>query len=101
MARRLKLRFSMRRLVVVTAILCLYFACWMPTQTRGVDDVYWRCLRKHDAHAIVRAVPVLPLVLRVDVVRLQTSFPRSFSSEYSYCLWFFGLTAHLPISFDE
>src|SRR5438128_1940174 len=35
-------RFSLRMLLIVLTIACLYLGCWFPTATTGVRDIYER-----------------------------------------------------------
>ena len=90
-------RFSLRRLIVVTAMACMYFACWGPTKTTGVDDVERRYTRADNfSGTLANATPVLPLLIRVTVTHHQGgkgSRPFFSAKDSAYCFWFFGLVA--------
>jgi hypothetical protein len=91
------LRFSLRRLMSLTTIPCLYFACWIPTITAGVDDVARRYSWKYNGHAAANAAAVMPCLLRVNVVRTQGArVPLVIISEDAYCFWLFGAMSEVP-----
>jgi hypothetical protein len=92
-------QFSLRTLVIFTAIACLYFACWIPTKTRGVDGVARRYAWKYNGHAAANAEPVLPLLLRVTVDRShRTGLAWTHARESAYCIWLFGIVIEAPYS---
>lgn len=95
-------RFSIRTLVIVVTLVCLYAACWGPTKTRGVGDVEERA---EQADQIANATAVLPLVVVDDememlgVVDRNTEFTRFTDfgpPRECYYFWFFGYVAKLP-----
>jgi len=99
MLKRTWLRFSLRKLIIFTAIACLYFACWIPTHTTGVDDVARRYAWKYNGNAAAKAAPVLPLLLSVTVHRGQRSgLSWTRTRENAYRFWFFGVMAEVPFT---
>ena len=93
-------RFSLRKLIVFSTMACLYFACWRPTKTIGVDDVERRHLRVDYVYNVfANAKPVLPLLLRVTIEGTQGSklSRTQLPTKTVYCFWFFGIMADVPI----
>ena len=88
-------RFRLRTLFILLTVVCLYFACWLPTKTRGVADV-----RKHFGGAPVPKVPLV-LTTRMFEVRNQPPKPRQLIMETQYYFWFFGLVVKVPITTEQ
>ena len=104
-AKRWRLRFSIRTLVVVVTLVCCYAACWGPTKKWGLRDVPRRAFRgtiglssgnaEEDAemnekfYGSFDASPALPLVVSIDWEYDSPPTRR-------YYFWFFGYVAKLP-----
>jgi hypothetical protein len=83
-------RFTLRTLMNVTTLVCVYLACWEITRTRGVEDV-------------VRMQVTPTLFGDSNSVRIwtQPSSPVPFVVgsgvlTRDYYLWFFGYVMELP-----
>ncbi len=97
-------RLSVRTLVILVTLVCVYLACWGPTKDRGVNDVARFVCRDigfdlapeySDSNIWARqmfdagAFPPL-------VVGISQSNPRI----RHYYFWFFGYVAKLPYERD-
>jgi hypothetical protein len=91
---RARFRFSLKKLLILVAVVCLYLGCWFPTATSGVRHV--------NAKYSVQSAPKTPLLLVRDVyeqeiqqqgtpliARIVTRRTRT------YYFWFFGWSAEL------
>ncbi len=91
--KRWRARFSIRTLVIVVTLVCLYAACWGPTKTRGVKDVIASETRSgtivHDTSLVI------PLVVPIHWEGGTPSRPK-WVEHWDYYYWFFGYTAKLP-----
>jgi hypothetical protein len=93
------LRFSLRGLIVLTTVACMYFACWIPTKTTGVVDVIAYFSGKYQDKPAAHAVPVAPLLLRVTAERSDLSGTTlSRVKESAYCFWILGATVEVPFT---
>jgi hypothetical protein len=97
--KRRKLRFSLRVLLILITISCLYLGCWFPTATTGVRDVYERYS--------IQTRPIMPLILALDISEsLMRQPPPSFTPVVVrqrtriYYFWFFGWTKELYTTRD-
>jgi hypothetical protein len=97
-------RFSLRTLAILLTIVCLYFACWIPTTTTGVRDVGYRLASESVYSADgnqFRATPKVPLILEWSG---ETTFVTSSTvvlRKTSYYFWFFGWVAKLPFTTQQ
>jgi hypothetical protein len=89
-----KLRFSLRTMLILIAVICLYLSFWPATIARGVRDIHMLFDRRYcDAKA------VLPLLLTTK--ELTTSAYGQNGTPYvrtHYLVWFYGWTAELPFT---
>jgi hypothetical protein len=96
--KRWRPRFSVRTLVIVVTLVCVYAACWGPTKTKGVSDVHLFLV----AHGISNArvpCPVLPLLIKVDPDFKEGEIfgLGSLINQRIYFVWCFGYVSALPI----
>ncbi len=98
-SKRRKFRFSLRLLVIITTVVCFYFACWRPTVTSGVADVSARLTRENGGIPS-RAVAKAPLFLanEVNEVRTDRSGTTNLVTKTTYYFWFFGGVMKTPFS---
>ncbi len=107
--KRWRPRFSVRTLVVLVTLVCLYAACWGPTKTRGVADVarhvngaeeeglstveekYAAAIRMLSKGGGWRPSATLPLVVGINETR-----PPFVNTNRAYYFWFFGYVVLLP-----
>ena len=85
MPKRIRPRFSVRTLVILVTLVCMYAACWGPTKTRGVEDV-----GQHTLVSSSSVTPIAPLILRT-----QARYPCSRGPDIGYYVWCFGYVAEL------
>jgi hypothetical protein len=90
-----KLRFSLRMLIILTTLVCIYLGCWFPTATLGVRDVQKRI--SSDTRKL--PIPRAPLLLESTrtIQLLMTPSPITTTTS-SYYVWFFGWVAKLPFT---
>ncbi len=105
--KRFRPRFSIRTLAIVLTLVCCYAACWGPTKTRGVRDVYSHTSVNGVASGYRAASAAAPLVVgindspqRMSVVS-SSGIPAygvamSVTTKRHYYFWFFGYVAKLP-----
>jgi hypothetical protein len=97
-AKRRRVRFSLRVLIVVMTLVCLYFASWRPTVTHGVADVSER-LTKENHGVPVQARPKAPLLLALEVVHVRVGANGTqLVTESTYYPWFYGRVAEMPFT---
>jgi hypothetical protein len=84
-------RFSLRLLLILVTIACLYLGCWFPTATNGVRDINDRYARP--------SRPIAPLFLVTDIyeTRMENGAPVTQRTRIHY-FWFFGWTANLGMT---
>jgi hypothetical protein len=84
-------RYSLRLLLILLTIACLYLGCWFPTATSGVRDI--------NARYSMRSRPVAPLFLVTDIYesRMENGAPPKVVTQRTriHYFWFFGWTANL------
>ncbi|MEO1616954.1 MAG: hypothetical protein AAFV88_13945 [Planctomycetota bacterium] len=94
--KKLRFRFSLRTVIVVTLLFAGYFACWPVTEQQGVDDV---SRHRHERHQQLHSVkPIAPLIVRgTDLSgRLNKRDKNGVYSlnsvqyHHEYYVWFFG-----------
>lgn len=92
--KRRRLRFSLRILLILITLACLYLGCWFPTATTGVRDVNERFS--------ARTMPKAPLILVQDVYETlvrqppPTFVPTAMTRRTrTYYFWFFGWSVEL------
>ena len=92
----LRPRFSVRTLVVLVTLVCLYFGCWEATKSKGVEDIETVVFSTID-HGVFRLdhdVPV-PFLVRTRARSHPTDGKLIHSWHRDY-IWFFGYVAKLP-----
>jgi hypothetical protein len=93
-----KPRFSLRTLIILTTLVCIYLGCWFPTATQGVSDVQKRINSEAEATRKL-PMPRAPLFLETTRTRLLLMTPSPITSTTStYYVWFFGWVAKLPFT---
>jgi hypothetical protein len=78
-------------------LVCLYLACWIPTNKKAIYDLRFRL----GNHTVARVIA--PLVVAFDEYGPQnvaTPPGQQLMVQTQYYLWFFGWTAKLPVSTD-
>lgn len=93
-------RFSLRSLLLLTAIVAAYLGCWTPTKTRGVRDVERRFNESQVTRIAMQTEAYLPLIIALDDSVAVYVDPRSNDAlviaHRNYYFWFFGFVAKLP-----
>jgi hypothetical protein len=94
--KRRRWQISLRLLVIITALVCAYFACWRATTINGVDGVsQW--LTAENNGVPVRAGAKAPLILVYEVYNIRTiASGRQIVRKCRYFFWYFGWVAELP-----
>ncbi len=90
-------RFSLRGLLVVITLCCVYFACWGPTKSIGNADVGAYLTERNKGNPVV-ADPVAPLLFRWGVAEIHQKPRRRLVTNYTYYFWCFGYVAKLPLT---
>ena len=111
-AKRWRPKFSIRTLVVVVTLVCVWLACWLPTARNGESDVveylqvstgsyystdYRELLplsMEFGTRTIENTAAVFPFVVLVDEWRPTSE--DQFGTQRRYYFWFFGFVAKLP-----
>jgi hypothetical protein len=97
MPKRRWCQFTLRRLIVLMAIACAYFACWIPTKMSGVGDVMTQYAQKYPHQQAAKAVAVAPLLLRMTAERHEIVGGRpTQTNEITYYVWVLGFMAEVP-----
>ncbi len=105
MLKRFLPRFSLRTLIVLVTLVCVYFAAWEITKRKGVPDVRrpWGG-RTHRAWVHSESSPI-PFIVSVtetgsnDLVLSDGSWYRPPSTRRQF-IWFFGWTWETPIQWE-
>ena len=90
--------FSIRKLLFVVMLLCVYLASWRATVTHGVPDAKGTLLTSERVVAIGDSVP-LPFVVGLDESFTSRATPTGVlleDTDRRYYFWFFGYIARLP-----
>ena len=95
--KRWRPRFSVRTLVVVVTLVCLYLAGRIPTERQGLDDVHRYVAARPGQNWPRNASTPFPLIVGIDdmTISANTSL-RQFDVRRRYYFWFFGLVIPLP-----
>lgn len=89
-------RFRLRTVFIILTFVCLYFACWFPTKTRGVADV------KKYLDGSGAPAAQMPLVVTTQRLHVDIGLQRTTSTKESeYYFWFFGVVMKLPIATQQ
>jgi hypothetical protein len=87
-----KLRFSLRTMLILIAVACLYLSFWPATTTRGVRDIHMLFDRRY-----CNAKAVFPLLLTTKEATIGgQNGPLCVRTHY--LVWFYGWTAELPFT---
>ncbi len=102
--RRWRTRFSVRTFLILVTLACGYAACWWPTKTPGVHDIWshrfheeyktWR--QTYGFQPGVNAEAAFPPVISTIEMEPNASPPPRFSYHRRYYFWFFGYVVSLP-----
>jgi hypothetical protein len=112
-------RFSIRTLVIVVTLVCLYAACWGPTKRQGVDDVL-RYVDPGRVEQMVRSKTrirpngtqlspiqpswISPLWSKTATFGESATLPLlvgvNCNAARHYYFWFFGYVAKMPYEHD-
>jgi hypothetical protein len=92
--KRWRPRLSVRTLVIVATLVCLYAACWEATKRQGVHDVERSELLVDEL--FFEASAELPLIVGATVARVGSAPSRRIKAFRHYYFWFFGYVAKLP-----
>jgi hypothetical protein len=94
-------RFSLRTLLVVVTLTCVYFAAWEVTKRKGVAAVQRLAVNK-DLHPATRGSSPMPFLVRLEPPQLIGPGPwtvedvlAEFDGSFTY-FWFFGWTWEIP-----
>ncbi len=107
--KRWRPRFSLRTLVILLTLVCVYLSCWMPTSTRGVDDVAMQLTIALLAEYGSPEDPVEVIQRMADFRQTSSKVPfvvgvnvndGLMSNHREYYFWFFGYVAKLPYERD-
>lgn len=92
---KLRLRFSVRTLVIVLTLVCAYFGAWEATKNRGTIIHEWE---KRAENEPTSAEAILPLVIAQNEIVVTHPKPNStvMTGTRRYYLWLFGPKIRLP-----
>ena len=91
--KRWRPRLSVRILLIVITLSCVYLACWGATKNQGVEDV-----TKHFSgdYPPLDGSANLPLIVEIDVWDFDPNDDDGLRKLRRYYFWFFGYVAKLP-----
>lgn len=94
-------QISLRLLVIITTLICVYFGCWRATTINGVDAVsQW--LTAENNGVPVRAGAKAPLLLAYEVYHIRTDVSgRQIVCKCRYFFWYFGWVTELPFTSES
>jgi hypothetical protein len=95
---RYRLRFSIRSLLILVTIVCLFLTCWIQTSSKGVRDLSRHEISNYGSRYSERAV--FPLLVAADERSLEIvpGMPRAqMVTRSKYFIWLFGWLIELPI----
>jgi hypothetical protein len=99
--KRRRFRFGLRGLIILTTLVCLYFACWWPTKASGQKD-FTEWFAPRNGGYRVTATAVAPLVLALSTVETRTTATGMDAVvESQYFVWAFGWLAELPFTTER
>ena len=82
--------------MIVVTLVCCYAACWGPTKTRGVEDV-WSLVDEGRTNWVG---DVSIKIWSVDSLQVSACFPlfvrATQDKTHAYYFWVFGYVAKLP-----
>jgi len=98
-AKRWRLTFSLRTLIVLVTLVCGYLACWRFTVTKGVDDVVFHVYGTFpdDDWDFNTSVPV-PMIVGIDEHHMLGL--GSIMIVRRYYFWYFVGATPLPFQRD-
>src|SRR6185436_2058202 len=82
-------RFSLRTLLVLVTLTCIYFAAWEVTKRKGVENLAW-----NDPFSVDFRSPMPFVVLKSDY---DVFTPIMMTHDRIVNVWFFGWTWKTPI----
>ena len=100
--KRFRPRFSIRTLVILVTLVCVYLASWLATTRTGVNDVVAHVkaespppqFRGDMVETIESQSAVLPFVVLVD--QWHPTAENAYNVRRRYYFWFLGYVAKLP-----
>src|SRR5262245_28464496 len=91
---KLRLRFSLRALLILVTLVAVYLGCWPATKRWGVPT-------EVDSEFFMGADSPAPLVVGIDELDpTMTGRIIGNAIRRRYYLWFFGLKINLPFTSD-
>jgi hypothetical protein len=89
--KRFRPRFSIRTLIILVTLVCVYFASWSATNRLGCDQV----LGQHWDDVNAESPMPFVVVRKVSISSLESGVFR-WDTRRTYYFWFFGYVAKLP-----
>ena len=94
----LRLRFSLRTLLVLVTLVCVYLAAWEATKRYGVPEF---TRRMNPSMETPDASSPMPFIVGVtDVVELTDDLGQNSVHMRCHFFWFFGWTWETPIRWE-
>jgi hypothetical protein len=94
---RKRWRYTLRTLLVLVTLFCLYLGCWNPTKTNGVRDVSDR----YAVHCVAKAPLLLVSSRTYEYTPPGPKAKAIRRRDRDYYFWFFGYSCWLFTSRSE
>ncbi len=95
-------RFSIRSMLAFVTLVCIYSACWVPTKSRGTEDVAEFLMARNNGKtdSLESLEPIAPMLFRRGLLEIHARPNKvpQLVTDNTYYFWCFGFVTQLPFT---